>query len=37
MSMLKPFFEYCVANEWITCNPAALIKAREDMTRGKPG
>ena len=22
MSMLKPFFEYCVSNEWITRNPA---------------
>jgi len=26
MSMLKPFFEYCVANEWITRNPARLVK-----------
>jgi integrase len=26
MSMLKPFFEYCVANEWITRNPASAVK-----------
>jgi integrase len=26
MAMLKPFFEYCVANEWIICNPARLVK-----------
>jgi integrase len=26
MSMLKPFFEYCVANEWITRNPARMVK-----------
>jgi len=26
MAMLKPFFEYCVANEWITRNPARLVK-----------
>jgi integrase len=26
MSMLKPFFEYCVANEWITRNPARAVK-----------
>jgi len=26
MSMLKPFLEYCVANEWITRNPARLVK-----------
>src|ERR1019366_775990 len=26
MAMLKPFFEYCVSNEWITRNPARLVK-----------
>jgi integrase len=26
MSMLKPFFEFCVANEWITRNPARAVK-----------
>ena len=26
MSMLKPFFEYCVSNEWITRNPARMVK-----------
>jgi len=26
MAMLKPFLEYCVANEWITRNPARLVK-----------
>lgn len=26
MSMLKPFFEYCVGNEWITRNPARMVK-----------
>ena len=26
MSMLKPFFEYCLSNEWITRNPARLVK-----------
>jgi hypothetical protein len=26
MAMLKPFFEYCLANEWITRNPARLVK-----------
>jgi integrase len=26
MSMLKPFFEYCVANEWTTRNPARAVK-----------
>ena len=26
MSMLKPFFKYCVTNEWITRNPARLVK-----------
>jgi integrase len=26
MSMLKPFLEYCVANEWITRNPARAVK-----------
>jgi site-specific recombinase XerD len=24
--MLKPFFEYCVANEWINRNPARAVK-----------
>ena len=26
MAMLKPFFEYCVGNEWITRNPARAVK-----------
>ena len=26
MAMLKPFFEYCVANEWIARNPARAVK-----------
>ncbi len=26
MSMLKPFFEYCVSNEWIARNPARMVK-----------
>ena len=26
MAMLKPFFEYCVANEWLSRNPARLVK-----------
>ena len=26
MAMLKPFFEYCVSNEWITRNPARAVK-----------
>ena len=26
MAMLKPFFEYCVSNEWITRNPASAVK-----------
>ncbi len=32
MAMLKPFFEYCLSNEWITRNPARLVnnpKGRE--------
>jgi integrase len=33
MSLLKPFFEYCVSNEWITRNPARLVnnpRTRDD-------
>jgi hypothetical protein len=26
MSMLKPFFEYCVANEWMIRSPARAVK-----------
>ena len=26
MAMLKPFFEWCLNNEWITRNPARLVK-----------
>ena len=26
MAMLKPFFEYCVSNEWISRNPARAIQ-----------
>jgi len=26
MAMLKPFFEYCLSNEWITRNPARAVK-----------
>jgi integrase len=26
MAMLKPFFEYCVSNEWIVRNPAKAVK-----------
>lgn len=26
MAMLKPFFEYCVSNKWITSNPARAVK-----------
>jgi integrase len=26
MAMLKPFFEYCVSNEWIVRNPAQAVK-----------
>jgi site-specific recombinase XerD len=26
MAMLKPFFEYCVTNQWIARNPAAPVK-----------
>lgn len=26
MSMVKPFFEYCVANKWLTSNPARMVK-----------
>jgi integrase len=26
MAMLKPFFEYCVSNEWIIRNPARAVK-----------
>jgi hypothetical protein len=26
MSMMKPFFEYCLANEWTRRNPARLVK-----------
>jgi integrase len=26
MAMLKPFFEYCLSNEWIKRNPARLVK-----------
>jgi len=26
MAMLKPFFEYCVSNEWITRNPARAVQ-----------
>jgi integrase len=26
MAMLKPFFEYCVSNEWIARNPARAIQ-----------
>ena len=26
MSMVKPFFEYCVANKWLTGNPARMVK-----------
>jgi integrase len=26
MAMLKPFFEWCLTNEWIVRNPARLVK-----------
>jgi integrase len=26
MAMLKPFFEYCVSNEWLSRNPARLVR-----------
>jgi site-specific recombinase XerD len=26
MAMLKPFFEYCVSNEWVMRNPAQAVK-----------
>lgn len=28
MSVIKAFFEFCLANEWITRNPARLVKDR---------
>ncbi len=26
MSTVKPFFEYCVSNKWVTGNPARMVK-----------
>ena len=33
MAMLKPFFEYCVSNEWLTRNPARLVKNPQGQGR----
>jgi len=37
MAMLKPFFEYCVSNEWMIRNPARAVKNPKgrDMEHGK--
>ena len=37
MSMLKPFFEYCLSNQWIARNPAhGVEKIRRAANAGKP-
>ncbi len=37
MAMMKPFFEYCVSNQWITRNPARMVKNPKgrDVTDGR--
>lgn len=35
MSMLKPLFKYCLSNEWVTRNPARLIKSEWTRRRRK--
>ncbi len=34
MSVIKAFFEFCFANEWITRNPASLVKNRRSRDAG---
>src|ERR1700693_3054329 len=34
-AMLKPFLEYCVSNEWITRNPARLVKNPRGRNAGE--
>jgi hypothetical protein len=35
LSMLKVFFEYCVSNEWLTRNPARLVKNARGRDAGE--